>query len=130
MTLHPTLEADTHPIAELELCELRLMDQSLFPWVILVPKNENITEIIDLSDADQQLLIQEISQVSRALKQLTHAEKLNVAALGNVVPQLHIHIIARFANDAAWPAPVWGHHITPYCNESIAVFIDQLRELV
>lgn len=128
--LHPTLAADTYPVTILPLCEVRLMNQAAFPWLILVPQRANITEITELTEADKQQLMREISHVGAALKSLTHAHKLNIAALGNIVPQLHVHVIARFTDDAAWPSPVWGHPITPYRNESIATFIDQIREVL
>ena len=106
--LHPQLAEDTHPIAALELSELRLMDDANHPWLILVPRVEDATEWIDLDVAQQAVLSREISLASRALKAEFRPHKLNVAALGNLVPQLHIHVIARFEHDIAWPRPVWG----------------------
>jgi diadenosine tetraphosphate (Ap4A) HIT family hydrolase len=105
--LDPRLAADTHAIGTLPFSELLLMDDARFPWVILVPRIAGARELIDLDEGDQRLLLGEIDRVSRALESLVHPDKLNVAALGNVVPQLHVHVIARFANDAAWPSPVW-----------------------
>jgi diadenosine tetraphosphate (Ap4A) HIT family hydrolase len=92
----------------LVISDLRLMEDARFPWLMLVPRREGATEIIDLPRADQALLLAEIEIVSQALKSVTQCDKLNVAAIGNVVPQLHIHIVARFRSDAAWPQPVWG----------------------
>lgn len=106
--LHPKLEADSIAIGDLPLCRVLLMDDSRFPWLILVPRREAIGEIYQLSLSEQQLLWQESALVSEKLMQLTEADKMNVAALGNVVPQLHLHHIARFTADAVWPKPVWG----------------------
>ncbi len=107
-TLHPQLTADTFPICDLELCEARLMNDRRFPWVILVPRRADVTEVHHLPGEDQALLIRESSAAAAALGRLFEAEKINVAALGNLVPQLHWHVIARFRRDDAWPGPVWG----------------------
>jgi diadenosine tetraphosphate (Ap4A) HIT family hydrolase len=107
-TLDPRLAADTHAIGALPFSELLLMDDARFPWVILVPRIAGARELIDLDEGDQRLLLGEIDRVARALESLLHPDKLNIAALGNVVPQLHVHVIARFTDDAAWPNPVWG----------------------
>lgn len=106
--LDPRLEADSFPVGELSLATLRLMNDARFPWLILVPRRPGLAELIDLDETDRAQLTREIDAASRALKQLTACDKLNVAALGNMVRQLHIHVIARFASDAAWPGPVWG----------------------
>ena len=106
--LHPQLADDTHPLAQFGLCEVRLMDDANHPWLILVPRVENAVEVIDLDASQQAQLMQEIDRASRALQVAVKPHKLNVAALGNVVPQLHIHVIARFHDDIAWPRPVWG----------------------
>ncbi|GLK74402.1 HIT domain-containing protein [Ancylobacter dichloromethanicus] len=106
--LDPRLETDSFPVAELKLATLRLMDDSRFPWVILVPRRPGLAELIDLDPADRAVLTGEIDAVSRALRSLTDCDKLNVAALGNMVRQLHVHVIARFEGDAAWPGAVWG----------------------
>ena len=90
------------------LCQLRLIMDANYPWFILVPQRKNIEEIFELSDDDQQQLTRESAQLSSALSQQVAADKMNVAAIGNVVPQLHIHHIVRYKNDPAWPAPVWG----------------------
>lgn len=107
--LDSQLAADTLPLTDLELCTVRLMNNATLPWVILVPRQPGLRDIIDLHEADQLQLMREISQVSQALKRAFKPDKLNVAALGNMVPQLHMHIIARFTHDAAWPKPVWGN---------------------
>jgi len=106
--IDPRLAADTHAIGALPFSELLLMDDARFPWVILVPRIAGARELIDLDEGDQRLLLGEIDHVARALETLLHPDKLNIAALGNVVPQLHVHVIARFTSDAAWPNPVWG----------------------
>ncbi len=107
-SLDPRLEADTFPVLDLPLAAVRLMDDSRFPWLILVPRRPGLAELIELEGDDRAALTVEIDRVSRALKTLTGCDKLNVAALGNMVRQLHIHVIARFEGDAAWPGPVWG----------------------
>lgn len=107
--LHPQLEQDTFAATALNLCTVRLMNCRALPWLVLVPRVEAIREIIELSEDDQQQLMREISQMSRLLQQAYHPDKINVAALGNMVPQLHVHVIARYTNDAAWPKPVWGN---------------------
>ena len=107
--LHPQLENDTDYIFQLPLCRVRLMDNSLFPWIILVPAIENITELTDLTTNDQRQLMDEICRMSELMKKAFNPDKLNVATLGNQVPQLHIHIIARYKSDSAWPNPVWGN---------------------
>lgn len=107
-TLDPRLAADTHAIGALPFSELLLMDDARFPWLILVPRIAGARELIDLDEGDQRLLLGEIDRVARVLDELLHPDKLNIAALGNVVPQLHVHVIARFTGDAAWPNPVWG----------------------
>jgi diadenosine tetraphosphate (Ap4A) HIT family hydrolase len=106
--LDPRLDADTAPVADLGLSLLRLSNDARFPWLILVPQRPDIAEILDLDDVDRAVLFDEIVLVSRALRAATDCHKLNVAALGNSVRQLHVHVIARFTEDAAWPKPVWG----------------------
>ena len=106
--LDPRLEADSSPVADLALSTLRLSTDARFPWLILVPQRAEMADIIDLDDMEQAILFDEIVLVSRALRTATACHKLNVAALGNQVRQLHVHVIARFETDAAWPRPVWG----------------------
>jgi diadenosine tetraphosphate (Ap4A) HIT family hydrolase len=107
-SLHPQLNADTTPVGDLPLTRVLLMNDANYPWLILVPRLPGVSEIIDLEENAQIQLTAEIARVSTALKALTACEKLNVAALGNMVPQLHVHVIARRRDDAAWPKPVWG----------------------
>lgn len=106
--LHPQLAEDTHPIAHLPLSELRLMDDSNHPWLILVPRIADAVELTDLRASDRAALTREIDTACRVLQAEFKPDKLNVAALGNMVEQLHVHVIARFRNDIAWPRPVWG----------------------
>ncbi|HKI03448.1 MAG TPA: HIT family protein [Thermoanaerobaculia bacterium] len=106
--LHSTLAADTAEVARLPLCRVLLMKDRRFPWLILVPERESIREIHELPTADRVALVEEITRASEVLARLFQPDKLNVGALGNVVPQLHVHVVARFASDAAWPGPVWG----------------------
>lgn len=106
--INPRLEGDSVYLADLELCAVRLMKDANYPWLLMVPRRADLIEIIDLDQADRTLLMNEICAVSAALKTATDSEKLNVGALGNQVSQLHVHIIARFRDDAAWPNPVWG----------------------
>jgi len=113
--LHPQLEKDCFILGEFRLCSLLLLNDANYPWFILLPNRENISEIHQLSAEDQQQLWAESMFFSQCLEQVFHPDKLNIAALGNVVPQLHIHHIARFRTDACWPAPVWGAvQPTPY----------------
>jgi len=126
--LDPRLEADTSELGELDLCKVLLMDDARFPWVVLVPKRADLVEIIDLGSTDLVRLIEEIATASGVLEAATSPHKLNVAALGNVVRQLHVHIIARFENDAVWPAPVWGKgEREPYAPVKRAEFAGKLR---
>jgi diadenosine tetraphosphate (Ap4A) HIT family hydrolase len=106
--LHPQLAKDCIVVCDLPLCRVLLANDSQYPWLILVPMKNGIKEIIDLSEQEQQLLWQESAKISRILQSLYSPDKLNVAALGNMVPQLHMHHVARYTNDAAWPAPIWG----------------------
>jgi diadenosine tetraphosphate (Ap4A) HIT family hydrolase len=121
------LAADTHDITNLPLCNVRLMDNKLFPWLVLVPRVADAREWIDLSREQQHRLSDEIAVVSHILNALVTPEKLNIATLGNVVPQLHIHIIARYNADKAWPNPVWGGAGEPYAPEESRRFIYDLK---
>ena len=104
---------DSHLIADLKLCSIRLIDNVKFPWIILIPKRKNINDISELNSKDQMLLMKEIVHCSRLMKKIFKTKKLNVEKIGNIVPQLHIHIIARFVKDSSWPLSVWvvkGRH--------------------
>ncbi len=129
-SLHSQLAADTVPVCDLPLSRLLAMNDANFPWLILVPRRAGASEMIDLG-AEQALLMDEISLVSRALKDETRCDKLNVAAIGNVVPQLHVHIVARRKDDAAWPKPVWGAAPRrPYDPAVLDAFVAIVRDLV
>ena len=129
--IHPQLSEDCLVIGKLGLCHLLLMQDANYPWFILVPDREDITEIHQLSAADQQLLLEESVMLSRALESAFSPDKLNIAALGNVVPQLHIHHIVRYRTDAAWPAPVWGRvPVKPYTEEALATVIHALKQVL
>ncbi|MCO4321602.1 HIT domain-containing protein [Aliidiomarina quisquiliarum] len=106
--LHPQLRVDSFDLGQLNLSRLLLINDANYPWFVLVPQREGIREIFQLSDADQATLLAESSRLSQVLMAVFSGYKLNVAALGNSVPQLHIHHIVRYQNDPAWPAPVWG----------------------
>ena len=108
--LHPRLAADTVVVGDLPLCRLLLINDAQYPWTILVPRREGLREIYELNATDQPQFWRESEQLSKALMAHFKGDKLNVAALGNIVPQLHIHHIVRYAGDPAWPAPVWGKH--------------------
>ena len=125
--LHPQLLADTHPVCDLALCTVRLMDDARFPWLILVPRQPFLRELVDLAGDDQTTLLREINRAVRVLQRLYRTDKLNVAALGNVVAHLHVHIISRRNDEAAWPGPVWGVGTAdPYTPQALS---PQLAEL-
>lgn len=129
--LHPQLEADTLLIGDLPLCRLLLINNTNFPWLILVPRRAGLRELFDLKPYEYHEVMQEIRMVSKKFSDHTKADKINIAALGNMVPQLHIHIIARFENDAVWPAPVWNSNVPAHAyepNESEAL-IQMLRNI-
>jgi diadenosine tetraphosphate (Ap4A) HIT family hydrolase len=125
--LHTRLTADCFVAGDWTLCRLLLMNDSQYPWFILVPRREEVREIYELDPADQLQLFRESVLLSRALMQAFKGDKLNVAALGNVVPQLHMHHIVRYTHDAAWPAPVWGAHAAkPYTQSEALAQIERL----
>src|SRR5687767_15129359 len=107
-SLHPQLAADAHSVGDLPLSRVLIIKDPNYPWIILVPRQPGLKEILDLDPAQQAQLMGEITRAGSALKEITACDKLNIAALGNVVPQLHVHIIARSRSDPAWPHPVWG----------------------
>lgn len=106
--LHPQLAADSYLIAKWALCEVRLIKDANYPWLVLVPQKPDLKDFDDLSPADMVTAGEEVRQASKVLRNLYQPDKLNVASLGNQVPQLHIHVIARFEGDVAWPKPIWG----------------------
>jgi len=120
---------DSHFIAELKLCSIRLIDNAKFPWIILIPKRKNITDISELNSKDQMLLMKEIVHCSKLMKRIFKTKKLNVEKIGNVVPQLHIHIIARSKNDSSWPLSVWVVEKKNYSKKKIIVILQKLKKL-
>lgn len=128
MIIDPRLEGDSLEITTLNLCQVRLHKNAAFPWLILIPNRSEVTEIIDLDSADQMMLMAEIDLASKVLKTLTSPHKLNVAALGNVVPQLHIHVVARYTTDPLWPDPIWGRGIhKDYEPNQLHHFLSELK---
>ncbi|HBG45651.1 MAG TPA: diadenosine tetraphosphate hydrolase [Deltaproteobacteria bacterium] len=132
-TLHQRLKDDTIEIARLKLSVALLMNDSSFPWVILVPMREGVTEIQDLSKEDRAALMEEMTAAAKVIRKVFKTDKINIGALGNIVPQLHIHIIGRSKTDCAWPGPVWGNsHPVQYGQEdmdkNIAILRSALQE--
>lgn len=122
------LAADTRHVAGLPLCEALLMKDARFPWLILVPRRPGLVEIADLPEADQATLWHEVNRAAAALRATAPCDKLNLGALGNIVRQLHVHVVARREGDAAWPGPVWGSgSALPYGAEALDEFIARLR---
>ena len=119
---------DSHLIANLKLCTIRLMDNAKFPWIILIPKRKNITDISELNSKDQMLLMKEIVYCSKLMKKTFKTKKLNVEKIGNIVPQLHIHIIARSTKDSSWPLSVWVIKGKPYLKEPLKKIIALLKK--
>lgn len=126
--LHPRLEADTVFITDWALSRVLAMNDARTPWLLLVPRRAELTEVHELSTADRAELMEEIARASAALKSLTRAAKINIGALGNLVPQLHIHIVARNPGDFAWPGPVWGQGAAqPYEPAALGEFVARLQ---
>ncbi len=121
--VHPQLQQDSIELARLKLSQLRLINDSQYPWFILLPEIANVTEIHHLSEENQQLLQQESSFLGKKLSEIYQADKMNIASIGNIVPQLHIHHIVRYKNDIAWPTPVWGKF------DAIPYTVQQLEKL-
>ena len=130
-SLHPQLKQDTIDIGDLPLCKVLEIKDANYPWLLLVPRRPEKVEIIDLDEVEQAQLMAEVSRVARAVKDITKCDKLNIAALGNMVPQLHVHVIARRTSDAAWPRPVWGV-VPPLAHDAAEVqhFISALRRKI
>ena len=118
----------SHYIVELELCSIRLHDNSKFPWVILIPKKNKITDMSDLNSKDQILLMKEIVHVSNIMKKLFKTSKLNIEKIGNMVPQLHIHIIARSKKDSSWPLSVWVVKGKKYTTAALSIMTQKVRK--
>ena len=119
---------NSHLIADLKLCSIRLIDNAKFPWIILIPKRKNINDISELNSKDQMLLMKEIVHCSKLMKKIFKTKKLNVEKIGNIVPQLHIHIIARSTNDSSWPLSVWVVKGKPYLKEPLKKIIYLLKK--
>jgi len=134
-TLHPGLKQDTLIVGDLPLCRLLLMNDASYPWFILVPRRTGIREIYELPQQDQRQLLHESSHLAQVLAQTFPADKLNIAALGNMVPQLHVHHIVRYRCDQAWPKPVWGlFPAKPYSDraqqETCANLVEHLQDFI
>lgn len=128
-TLHERLAADTVEITDWPLCRVLLMNDCTYPWMVLVPRRRTISEIHELDRDDRTILMDEIADASKRLHNLTKADKINVAALGNVVPQLHVHIIARFTTDPAWARPIWGvQPPKPYDTSALRAAVQRMKE--
>ena len=126
--LDARLERDSQPLMWLGLCELRILDDRRWPWLVLIPQRPAIVEFHDLSPLDLTMLTFELNMVSQALKNVTACQKINIGALGNIVPQLHVHVVARSEADPAWPGPVWGHSPRePYRREDLHQFASAVR---
>ena len=130
-SLHPKLIEDTVFIADLELCRMVIMDDSNYPWFILVPRRNNIKELYQLTKEDRSQLVSETDEIAKKLSNHFQATKMNIAALGNIVPQLHVHIIVRREKDATWPNPIWnGVPITFYNEKKLNTIVDDVKKLV
>jgi len=126
--LHPQLAADTSAVGDLPLCRVLLMNDTRFPWLILVPRMAGVRELLQLDRGQRNQLIEEVSLAEAALVETGPCDKLNVGALGNLVPQLHVHVIARRVGDAAWPGPVWGcGSPEPYDRHAANTLVARLR---
>ena len=118
---------DSHFITDLNLCGVRLIDNSKFPWIILIPNKKNVTDITELNLKDQNLLMKEIVYCSKLMKKIFKTKKLNVEKIGNIVPQLHIHVIARFVKDSSWPLSVWVVKGKPYSKSLLEKTITKIK---
>jgi diadenosine tetraphosphate (Ap4A) HIT family hydrolase len=126
--LDPRLQADCHVVGDLPLCRVLLFDDSRYPWVVLVPRRARLREIYELPAMDRATLFEEVSRVGQELMRVCPGDKLNLGALGNLVPQLHLHLVVRRADDPAWPGPVWGHSAArPYAADALAERLALLR---
>ena len=130
--LHPQLEADCVPVADMAVCRVLLMNNARFPWLVLVPMRVGVRELHELAEQDFEAVTREMRVVAKGFGKYCQADKMNVAALGNIVPQLHIHIVARFVSDAAWPQPVWNSGVSAQAYEAgkLAVLVSELQTLI
>ncbi len=120
----------SHYISDLKLCTLRLIDNAKFPWIILIPKRKGVTDITELNSKDQLNLMKEIVYCSKLMKKIFKTSKLNIEKIGNVVPQLHIHIIARYKNDSSWPLSVWVVKGKTYSKSTLEKTIDKISKVI
>jgi len=129
MILHPQIKQDGIIIGHFPLCLLLLINDSHYPWFVLVPQRRDISEIHQLHEADQIQLMRESSALAACIEQSFQADKINIAALGNIVPQLHIHHIVRYTRDPAWPAPVWGKYdASPYTSDQTTAICQRMHK--
>jgi diadenosine tetraphosphate (Ap4A) HIT family hydrolase len=127
--LDDRLAADTRPVSSLPLCDVLLMDDARYAWLVLVPRRSSMVEVAELPDADQTTLWHEVNRAAAALRSVMPCEKINIGALGNIVRQLHVHVVARNEGDTAWPGPVWGHgKAEPYEAPRRDALIERLRK--
>jgi diadenosine tetraphosphate (Ap4A) HIT family hydrolase len=127
-TLDERLKVDTVPVASLALCDVLLMKDARYPWLIAVPREAGMVEVADLEDHAQQELWSEVNRMAKALREVAPCDKINIGALGNIVRQLHVHVVARREGDAAWPGPVWGSGLAePYPNDQLQSLLALLR---
>ena len=128
--LDPRIADATIPVGDLPLCSVLLQNDARFPWLVLVPRRADLSEVTDLSDSDAGRLMEEVRIATRVMLDLSRPDKVNVAALGNVVPQLHVHVVGRFRSDPAWPGPVWGlGEAKPYPAHAAAGLVERAAAL-
>lgn len=128
MILHPKLEADTHFAADWPLCRVLVMKDARYPWLILVPRRDGVTEVTALAADDRETLMGEIARAGSLIQAMPGVAKLNIGALGNMVPQLHVHVVGRHPGDPAWPGPVWGHSAAkPYETDALDRILAAVR---
>jgi diadenosine tetraphosphate (Ap4A) HIT family hydrolase len=126
--LHPHLDADTHFAADWPLCRVLVMSDARYPWLVLVPRRDGVAEITALETSDRARLMDEINRAGRLVQNFPGVTKLNIGALGNLVPQLHVHVVGRHQGDPAWPGAVWGHGSTmPYGADALARILGLVR---
>jgi diadenosine tetraphosphate (Ap4A) HIT family hydrolase len=129
-SLDSRLAGDTLPVGDLALSSVLLLNDSRFPWFVLVPRREGASELTDLSDGDAAVLMHEIRVATRVMLDLAKPDKVNVAAIGNIVPQLHVHVVGRFLSDPAWPGPVWGFGVrAPYPDHAALALVERAATL-
>jgi diadenosine tetraphosphate (Ap4A) HIT family hydrolase len=126
--LHPRLEADTHFVTDWPLSRVVLMNDARYPWLVLVPRRAGLVELTDLEENERALLMEEMARAGNLLRGIPYVTKLNFGTLGNLVPQLHIHVVGRYVGDPAWPGPVWGHSVaTAYEPQALDAILALVR---